>query len=350
MKASSLLWIVIGLFGYCLLPWYILDDGLLSLEWLFDGYPFDTDYAPALFLIVQSEKLWLAPILLFLLFPLVGELFTRKLGTDAARARRRANVLLMSGIAGLAYVALQGYGIGLRGWNIDALASLFGPLDDRQFGMGSGALLVIAAFLFYLTTGIAGRGAVNGDVFVVGAIGLVVAMVSVFIFFPLVQMLSSALRDNDGVYSLGIFAAKFFDNKIWGLGCLTALWCCVELVVSGGAGRIFYHSIGVGICAGGNALRLSLRPGLTRAYGSAHHHTTVCNWSCHHPIIWPVRFCHAVRCRSIRPSAHTLDIRIARHFHCTGVVVYTYRFSCADRCGGRRQPLDGGGGADPAGQ
>jgi len=221
MKASSLLWIVIGLFGYCLLPWYILDDGLLSLEWLFDGYPFDTDYAPALFLIVQSEKLWLAPILLFLLFPLVGELFTRKLGTDAARARRRANVLLMSGIAGLAYVALQGYSIGLRGWNIDALASLFGPLDDRQFGMGSGALLVIAAFLFYLTTGIAGRGAVNGDVFVVGAIGLVVAMVSVFIFFPLVQMLSSALRDNDGVYSLGIFAAKFFDNKIWGLGCLT---------------------------------------------------------------------------------------------------------------------------------
>jgi iron(III) transport system permease protein len=120
----------------------------------------------------------------------------------------------------LLWLALQGFGIGLRGWNYEPLNTLFGPLEDRQFGMGSGALLVSAALLFYLTTGIAGKGAVKGDVFVVGAIGLVIALVTVFIFFPIVQMLSSALRDNDGVYSLAIFSAKFFENKIWGLGCL----------------------------------------------------------------------------------------------------------------------------------
>ncbi|MFK7859783.1 MAG: ABC transporter permease [Granulosicoccus sp.] len=221
MKNSSRLWLLIGLFGFCILPWYILEDGLWGFEWLVDGYPFDTDYAPALFLIMQGEKLWLAPMLFFLLLPWIGEIFTRSISDSSVASIRRANVLLIAGVAGLAWVAIQGYGIGLRGWNFEALGTLFGPLDDRQFGMGAGALLVVAAFLFLLTTGIAGRGAINGDVFVVGAIGLVVAMVAVFIFFPIVQMLSSAFRDNDGVFSIGLFATKFLEDKIWGLSCLT---------------------------------------------------------------------------------------------------------------------------------
>lgn len=221
MKNSARLWLLIGLFGFCVLPWYILEDGLWGFEWLVDGYPFDTDYAPALFLIMQGEKLWLSPLLLFLFLPWVGEIFTRNLSDSSIVATRRANVLLIAGVAGLAWVCIQGYGIGLRGWNIEALGTLFGPLDDRQFGMGAGALLVVAAFLFLLTTGIAGRGAINGDVFVVGAIGLVVAMVAVFIFFPIMQMLSSAFTDNDGVFSIGVFISKFSEDKIWGLSCVT---------------------------------------------------------------------------------------------------------------------------------
>lgn len=218
MNKSSLLWLVLGIVGFCILPWYVQEDGFWGFEWLIDGYPFDPDYAPALFLILQGEKLWLSPLLIWLVMPLAGVLWLS--GSTQSRALRRANILLVAGVAGLLWLAIQGYGIGLRGWNFDALTQLFGPLDDRQFGMGAGALFVTATFLFYLTTGIAGRGAVNGDVFVVGAIGFVIAMVAVFIFFPIVQMLSSALRDNDGVYSFAIFASKFFDNKIWGLGCL----------------------------------------------------------------------------------------------------------------------------------
>lgn len=215
MNKSTGLWLIIGLIGYCILPWYVLEDGFWGWEWLIDGYPFDTDYAPALFLFLQGEKLWLSPVVIFLLLPLVG-----RLPSANASPNRQANFLLIAGIAGLCWLAIQGYGIGLRGWNYEALTQLFGPLDDRQFGMGFGALFVTGAFLFYLTTGVAGRGAVNGDVFVVGAIGFVIALVTVFIFFPIVQMLSSALRDNEGVYSLGIFVQKFAENKIWGLGCL----------------------------------------------------------------------------------------------------------------------------------
>lgn len=215
MNKSTGLWLVIGLIGYSVLPWYVLEDGFWGWEWLIDGYPFDTDYAPAIFLLFQGEKLWLAPLIIFLLLPLVG-----RFPSANAPPSRQANILLIAGIAGLCWLAIQGFGIGLRGWNFDAFTQLFGPLDDRQFGMGFGALFVTGTFLFYLTTGVAGRGAVNGDVFVVGAIGFVIALVTIFIFFPIVQMLSSALRDNDGVYSLGIFAQKFAENKIWGLGCL----------------------------------------------------------------------------------------------------------------------------------
>ncbi len=214
-----------------MLPWYVLEDGFWSFEWLFDGYPLDTDYAPALALILQGEKLWLAPVVIFLMLPVFGGIIGSRsqsvagtgqsgLSTQPGADTTRANLLLIAGIAGLSWLAIQGYGIGLRGWNFDSLTQLFGPLDDRQFGMGFGALFVTGTFLFYLTTGIAGRGAVNGDVFVVGAIGLVIALVALFIFFPIVQMLSSALRDNEGVYSVGIFASKFLENKIWGLGCI----------------------------------------------------------------------------------------------------------------------------------
>jgi len=213
LSKTVLMWLLVGLVGFCLLPWYVLYDGFWSFEWFFDGYPFDSDYAPAAFLIVQGEKLWLAPLPVFLLLPLLGVFFRRSL-------RQRSNLLIIAGVAGIAWLIFQGLGIGLRGWNFEALSTLFGPLEDRQFGMGFGALFLFATFLFYLSTGIAGRGAINGDVFVVGAIGLIVSMVAVFIFFPIVQMLSSALRDNDGVYSLGIFTAKFFENKIWGLGCI----------------------------------------------------------------------------------------------------------------------------------
>jgi len=220
LNKSTWTWFVLGLTGFCLLPWYVLYDGFWGFEWLVDGYPFDPEYAPALFLILQAEKLWLSPLLVWLLFPIVAIGFSVKKKPESLR--KRANILLLCGVGGLLWLAIQGYAIGLKGWNFESLNQLFGTLDDRQFGMGSGALLVTGALLFYLTTGIAGRGAVNGDIFVVGAIGFVIALVTVFIFFPIVQMLSSALRDNNGVYSLAIFSGKFLDNRIWGLDCLTS--------------------------------------------------------------------------------------------------------------------------------
>ena len=121
----------------------------------------------------------------------------------------------------------QGLGIGLRGFTADWLTALFGDLEDRQFGMGYGALITASAFLFIFTQGIAARGAVNGDVFVTGAIGGVVAVVTIFVFFPIAKMLQAAFAVDGGGYSVLGFFPKFFDYRIWGLGCLSGGRCGV---------------------------------------------------------------------------------------------------------------------------
>ena len=201
-----------------MVPWYGIEDGFLSLEWLVDGYPLDEDYAPAAFLIAQGEKLWLAPLVLPLLLPL-AVLGRRKTDPFYAKA------LIIAGGAGFAYLVAQGFGIGIRGFNFAWLTALFGDLGDRQFGMGYGALIVASSFLFLFTQGIAARGAINGDVFVVSAIGGVVVVVTVFVFFPIAKMLTAAFITEDGGYSAMVFASKFFDDRLWGLGCFRGARC-----------------------------------------------------------------------------------------------------------------------------
>jgi len=205
-------WIVIGWAGFLVLPWYGVEE-FWSLEWLFDGYPTESDYAPALFLLSQGEKFWLGPLVISLVSPLIATKFHK---TDP----RFAQLLLLSGGFGLCWLIAQGFGIGLRGWQYEWLTNLFGPLGDRQFGMGYGAMLVATSFLFLFTTGIAARGAINGDVFVVSAIGFVVAVGAAFVFFPIARMLIAAFITEEGGYSIAVFLSQFFDKRLWSLGCL----------------------------------------------------------------------------------------------------------------------------------
>ncbi len=209
-----ILWIIVGWVGYCLLPWYGIEDGFFSFGWVFDGYPMDSDYAPAAFLLVQGEKLWLSPVLILLAFPitLIG---LRK--SDPLFAR---GLILVGGI-GFFWLFAQGFAIGIRGYNFAWLESLLGDLGDRQFGMGYGAMLCAISFLFMFTQGIAARGTVGGDVFVAGAIGGVIVIVLVFVGYPIANMLFSAFIDDGGEYSIGVFFTKFFDDRLWGLACLS---------------------------------------------------------------------------------------------------------------------------------
>jgi iron(III) transport system permease protein len=212
LHPTVLLWTAVGLGGFCLLPWYAVDGGFWNFGWLLDGWPLDDEVAPALALVLQGEKVWLAPLGLVLLLPLLTRGMEK---SDPAFGR----VLVIVGAIGLGWLLLQGFTIGLRGWRYPWLTELFGKLDGRQFGMGYGALATALAFLFLMTLGIAARGAVGGDVFVVGSIGFVIATVTLFVFMPIVQMLLNAFITEDG-YALGAFARRLFSDRLWSLGCL----------------------------------------------------------------------------------------------------------------------------------
>ncbi len=232
-QPTLILWILVGWVSFLLLPWYLVDGGLFSGQWLVDGYPFDKNYAPAAFLIMQGEKLWLTPLLIPLIMPLFA--FKREKSDPLY-----AQILILTGAIGFSWLIIQGFSIGIRGWNYEWLSTLFGKLDGRQFGMGYGGLFLASSFLFLLTQGIAARGAINGDVFVVGAIGFVIAIVGAFVFFPIVNMLMSAFITEDGSYSFIVFASKFFDDRLWGLSC----------VVGTGRCGVAWNSLFLAVCVG----------------------------------------------------------------------------------------------------
>ena len=218
MDRTVALWLGLGWTGFVVLPWYAIEDGFWSFAWLWD-YPFDADFAPAILQVVSEGRLWLLPIVAGLLLPLA--LWRRRRSDPVLPA-----FLLLAGGLGLVYLLAQGFAIGIQGWDYAFLEAAFGPLGDRQFGMGYGALLVSAAFLLLFARGLAARGAVNGDAFVVGAIVLIIALVTVFIFFPVARILLSAFQDNDYNYVPLLFFEKLFSRNIWGLGCLTGRVNC----------------------------------------------------------------------------------------------------------------------------
>ncbi len=241
-------WIIAGWVGLALLPWYGVED-FLTFSWLAEGWPLDPDLAPAAVLVAKGEKLWLAPLLLALAAPLM---VLGRAKSDPVHAR----ILIAAGGFGFAWLVAQGLGIGLRGFTAPWLEALFGPLGERQFGMGYGALLTASAFLFLFTQGIAARGAVGGDVFVAGAIGGVIAVVAIFVFFPIARMLMAAFVSDEGRLSIGVFAAKVTDGRIWGLGCL-----------SGGRCGAAWNSLGLAVLVGvlTTALGLAFALVLTRS-------------------------------------------------------------------------------------
>ncbi|MDP6706375.1 MAG: iron ABC transporter permease [Alphaproteobacteria bacterium] len=231
---TVLVWLLTGLAGYALLPWYAIEDGFWGLEWAFDGYPFEPEYAPLLFLMLGGEAPWLWPLGIFLAIAAAALFFQRDRPGYAV-------ALLVGGGGGFAYALLQGFAIGIDGWEYQFLETAFGPFGERQFGMGYGALLIAGGLFFLLTQALAARGAVNGDVFVVGSIGLIVAVVAVFIFFPVARILISAVQDNNGAVAFDLFASKLFNANIWGLYCLYSGRGC------GVAWNSFMLAVAVGI-------------------------------------------------------------------------------------------------------
>ncbi len=187
-----------------LLPWYAIEGARWGAPALLHGF---------------QGKPWL--LLLFL--PVIAALAARPWRLERIRA---GTLLMLIGITGLLLLIGQGFlfrhpNITPAGW-------------PTQPGMGYGAMIAGLGFLMLLCLGLAARGFCRGDAFVVSAIGLVVATITAFVFFPILVMLRSAFEGN--------FLPSFFDRSIWGLDCLYSslrcgvAWNTVFLAIVVGAG------------------------------------------------------------------------------------------------------------------
>lgn len=207
MSRATLGWIVLSWVGFALLPWYGFDRS---------ASPTMADYFVSGSALIHGFRgaWWLLPILVPLGMALIP--------VAQPAAQRQGTWLTASGLLGLVLIVLQGFTIGLNGWTLDILRNLFGEPGPSQAGIGYGAALTSAAFLIILCHGLAARGWCRGDAFVTSSIGAVVALIIVFVFFPVSTILASAFADNSGNFAPSAFVAKFMDKSIWGLDCLTS--------------------------------------------------------------------------------------------------------------------------------
>lgn len=196
-------WLVAGLAGFMLAPWYALPYSLLAPRWI--GQWFGRDAAPALLQVLLHDRPWLAPGLLVLVacVPLLRARY---------RERLPAEILLALGVAGLGWLFGQGFFIAT------------GP--GGQPGMGLGATILACVFAALVAFGLAARGAFHGDLFVAGGVVGVTGLVALFTFFPVVKVLLSAVEDNAGAFSLTAFVDRFGAAKVWGLACLAGAGRC----------------------------------------------------------------------------------------------------------------------------
>jgi iron(III) transport system permease protein len=229
LTRASVFWLGLGGIAIAILPWYGLEgDGLFGSDWL-HAYP-DGATGPAPYQIVAGGRPWLLlPVL-----PCLG-----LLGLAVAKGGERS-LLPWSGL-GLALLLAEGFAIIHSGPAWSWLKGLL-PAGVKQPGLGYGGAALGLSYLMMASRGLAARGYCRGDGFIVGAIALVVTLIALFVFFPILTMLASAVQSDDGALAPSLFFEKLFSPAIWGLGCVTSgvgcgvAWNTVLLAVLVGAG------------------------------------------------------------------------------------------------------------------
>ncbi|HEX7649943.1 MAG TPA: iron ABC transporter permease [Noviherbaspirillum sp.] len=219
MKAILYRWLLVGLAGLCVLPWYQQEAGLFSGQWLSASAYLSQKSAPAViqFLMYGAADIT-APIGLVIVALALNALVKDR--------RTLGRGMIAVGIAGLLVMGWIGWGAA------------------RPFaGLGYGALLTGLCFLFLVTTGAAACGVCRGDAFVAGTIGLIIALISMFVLYPVLVILASAFQGDGGELTMALLAERFSDNSIWSLRCMSGGHNC------GVAWNTLYLALATGIAS-----------------------------------------------------------------------------------------------------
>jgi len=216
-QRALLAWSALGIAGFALVPWYALPDNVFALGWI--AQPTSKDNASALVQALLHQRAWLLPIGVLLIVAAVAAI-------APMASRTRARVLVGVGVIGFAYGLAQGFAIGPTGWSYDTLRDAFAAVPTGQYGMGLGALCVMATFVMLTSLGVAGLGYFRGDGFVAGTVLGIGVLLAVFTFFPVLRILVSSIEDSAGAFAPATFGTRLFTEKVWGLGCVTSSRRC----------------------------------------------------------------------------------------------------------------------------
>ena len=209
--------LILGAVALTLLPWYRIDGGFFGFGWL-AGFPLSAEAAPGLVQIALHGRLWLAVAVILLLVAGAAR--------GMADPMRRGAVLAWAGAIGVVFLSLQGLAVGFTGWTWTISETLFGPLADGQPSMGAGAVLSAVTFVLFFAFGLAERGVMKGDAFVVSAISLLVFLVAVFVFYPIGSMFIGSVQDFDGSFKPDGFVRNMQDASLWSLNCVVGAGRC----------------------------------------------------------------------------------------------------------------------------
>ncbi len=217
MKNKSLLWLLFGATGACLLPWYALEDGFWAFTWIRSLS--DPEYPSALVLILEQSHWWLMPPLVALVAGFIAIMLP--MGRKGL-----SRMLIAVSLLGSFFVIVQGFAIGLNEPKIFLSLLEGSSAANGQPGLGVGAIMLIASFLYLLTIGIAGLKKGTADIFIIGLIGTIITLVGVFVFFPIAHVLITAFETADGGYGASRFFSRYFSGEVWGLNCLVGDGVC----------------------------------------------------------------------------------------------------------------------------
>ncbi|PGH55506.1 iron ABC transporter permease [Azospirillum palustre] len=241
MKRHLGFWLAAGWAAVLVLPWHI--GGVWPVFWPGgpQNGPSAGDGMPALIQGLLLGRPWLLASVLPLLAALAGLRATggAKGGADG---RARSAWLTAAGAGGLGWLLVE-------------------SLAVTQPGLGLGAAAYAVVCLVLGAHGLALRGWCKGDVFIVASIGLVLGSILVFVGFPVVTILLSAVQDNDGRLTVVGLFDKLTDSGIWGLGCVlgTGSTCGVAWNTLALAGVVGVLTTGTGLAFALIAVRTGFR-------------------------------------------------------------------------------------------
>lgn len=132
---------------------------------------------------------------------------------------RREPLALILVVAGMGALLAQGFSIGLRGPVLEAIGALFPAALDGQPGLGWGGFVSGFALLILLSEILAARGFCRGERFASGAVVVIVALLTLFVFFPILKLGAAAFIGPEGGFGLSQFVARVSAPELWRLNC-----------------------------------------------------------------------------------------------------------------------------------